>query len=143
MRILLAVIATALLVSGCGSWIYGPGSPPPSPTPPTVPTEPVVGFDVLITQHDRAVAVRVGQKVEVFLVQGSGMTPWEAISVEDPSVLGPAPINFMAPQGVTVAGFVALRPGTANITSTAGPLCSPGQACPAYAVLFSVTVTVT
>jgi hypothetical protein len=57
-------------------------------------------------------------------------------------VLGPSVINFMAPRGVTVAAFVARRAGTTNVTSTAGPLCSPGQACPAYAVLFSVTVTV-
>jgi hypothetical protein len=85
----------------------------------------------------------VGQKIEVFLTQRAGMTMWGPITVDDRTVLGPVPTGITAARGVTVAGFAALRSGTATITSNAGPQCSPNQACPMYAVLFRVTVTVT
>ena len=35
-----------------------------------------------------------------------------------------------------------LAPGTAQITATAGADCSPGQACPQYALLLTIDVTV-
>jgi hypothetical protein len=41
-----------------------------------------------------------------------------------------------------VAAFQAVRPGVAAVSSSAGPACSPGQACPMYAVLFLARVTV-
>ncbi len=134
---ILPFVAAALLLVACGSSTGA--AQPPEPTPITTPP---VGFDVVIGEHDRAVAVHVGQKILVALTAHSGMTQWAPIQVDDATVLGPAPINFMAPRGVTVAAFVALRAGTATITSTSGPLCSPGQPCPQYAVLFSATVTV-
>ena len=48
----------------------------------------------------------------------------------------------LAARGVTIAGYEATGPGTATIRATATPLCSPGQACPAFAMLFEVRVTV-
>ncbi len=98
---------------------------------------------MLVTDHDRAVAVRVGQKIEVALAQRSGMTRWGPVQAADETVLEPTPTGISAARGVTIAGFIARNAGTTEVTSTAGPLCSPGQACPQYAVLFSVTVTVT
>ena len=86
--------------------------------------------------------VHVGQKVEVFLRQKSGMTRWSGISSEDTAVLTPVPTGITAARGVTIGGFAAVSAGTTNLHSFAGPLCSPGQACPMYAILFSVTVTV-
>jgi hypothetical protein len=139
MRILACAIAV-LVLAACGTVTTGGGATPPAPTPITTPP---AGFDVLVTEHDRAIGVHVGQKILVYLTQHTGMTQWEGVRADDPTVLGPSPINFMAPRGVTVGGFVALAPGTTQVTSTAGPLCSPGQACPMYAMLFSVTVTVT
>jgi len=97
---------------------------------------------VLVTDHDRAVSVLAGQRIEVYLAQRQGMTRWQNLVADDTSVLQPVQVSVL-PSSATVAGFVAMRPGTANITATAGPLCSPGQACPMYAVLFSVRVTVT
>ena len=47
-----------------------------------------------------------------------------------------------APSGQAYAGFEAVKAGTATITSYATALCSPGQACPMFAMLFSVRVTV-
>lgn len=44
---------------------------------------------------------------------------------------------------MTLAAFQALAPGRAVITAGAGALCSPGQACPMFAILYSATVTVT
>ena len=99
---------------------------------------------MLVTDHDRAVSVLAGQRIEVYLAQRQGMTRWQNLVADDTSVLQPVDIGIVPPpRSATVAGFVAMRPGTANITATAGPLCSPGQACPMYAVLFSVRVTVT
>jgi hypothetical protein len=138
-RLVLAVVLAAVL-SACGS-------PPcsescaalrPLPSPHLDP-----GFDVLVTEHDRAVSVHVGQKIEVYLLQRQGMTAWQNLVADDSSVLQPANTGIVPPpRGSTVAGFVALRTGTANITATAGPLCSPGQACPMYEMLFDVRVTV-
>lgn len=137
MKVLLAVLAV-VVIAVCGSAAGGPAAPSPTP-----PTSPDAGFDVLITDHDRAVAVLVGQRIEVYLALRSGMTEWRNLVVDDTSVVQPVNTGIVPPpRGMTIAGFVALHPGTANITATAGPQCSPGQACPAYLVLFSVRLTV-
>ena len=65
------------------------------------------------------------------------------LSTDNASVLSPVPTGIMAARGVTIAGFRALKVGSANISASAGPLCSPGAACPMYAVLYSVVVIVT
>jgi hypothetical protein len=138
------VVAALLIVvalAACGRASGAPGGTGPGPETP-VPTAPTHGFDVLITDQDRAVTVHAGQKVEVFLRQKSGMTPWSSISSEDTTVLAPVPTGITAVRGITIGGFVAMNAGTANLHSYAGPLCSPGQACPMYAILFSVAVTV-
>jgi len=137
-RTLIAVLAV-VVVAACGS-ASGAGAGP-SPTPPTTPA---AGFDVLITDHDRAASALVGQRIEVYLSQHQGMTEWQNLAVDDTSVVQPVNTGIVPPpRGATIAGFVAVRSGTANITATAGPLCSPGQTCTMYAVLFSVRVTVT
>jgi len=87
--------------------------------------------------------VLVGQRIEVYLSQRQGMTEWQNLVADDTGIVQPVNTGIVPPpKGATISGFVALRRGTANITGTAGPLCSPGQACPMYAVLWSVTVTV-
>lgn len=134
MRFVVALIAVVVL-GGCGTATTQPVAPNPAPTP-----QP--GW-VLVTEHDQAISVHVGQKLEVFLSQRQGMNPWSPITVDDQSVLQPVPTGITAVRGVTVAGFAAVQPGTATITSYAGPLCSPGQACPMYVMLFSAKVTVT
>jgi hypothetical protein len=72
------------------------------------------------------------------------MTNWSNVRSGDTSVLTPI-VNpaATAVRGVTLAAFQAQARGQANITATAGAACSPGQACPMYAILYSVTVTVT
>ena len=111
-------------------------SPVPSVTP-------AAGFDVVITEQDRAVAVRSGQKIEVFLRPRTGMTTWGNLRSDNPAVLAPIPTGILAPRGVSAAGFRAVSAGAANISATAGPECSPDEACPAYAILLSIQVTVT
>lgn len=115
---------------------------PSTPLPP-VATTPAPGFDVLITDTDRAVTVKSGQRLEVILDAKPGMSDWSGINVDDYTVLHPVPTGITAARGVTVAGYEAARPGTATIRATATPLCSPGQACPAFAMIFEVQVTVT
>jgi len=114
----------------------------PAPRLP-VATSPTPGFDVLITDTDRAVTVKSGQRLELILHAKSGMSDWSGVNVDDYTVLRAVPTGITAARGVTIAGYEAPRLGTATIRATATPLCSPGQACPAFAMLFEVTVTVT
>ncbi|HLZ95892.1 MAG TPA: hypothetical protein VKT20_11230 [Candidatus Dormibacteraeota bacterium] len=135
MRYLAALVV--VLVLGCGVATRQPPAPDTGTPLPELP-----GW-VLVTDRDQSVSVHVGQKIEVVLTERPRMTQWGPITADDTTVLQPVPTGITAPIGVTVAGFAALKPGTATIRSTAGPQCSPGQACPMYAVLFSVRVTVT
>lgn len=88
--------------------------------------------------------MRVGQKLEVVLHANSGMANWTSPRSSNVSILVPI-VNpaATAARGVTLAGFQALAPGEAEITSNASPKCSPGQACPMYIAVFSVKVTIT
>ncbi|HLQ22363.1 MAG TPA: hypothetical protein VK132_04115 [Gemmatimonadales bacterium] len=96
-----------------------------------------------MTEKDTAITIQSGQKLEVVLHARSGMTDWSSVRSSDTSVVSPI-VNpaATAVRGVTLAAFQALAPGRADITATAGAACSPGQACPMYAMLYSVTVTV-
>jgi hypothetical protein len=130
-RIVVSIAAAVLCACGATSGPVAPETPAPA-----------AGFDVLITNKDQDVTVYPGQKVEVYLTEGAGMTVWSNLRSSDESVLAPVPTGTLAPRGVTLGGFQAVAAGTATITATAGAACSPGQACPMYAVLFSVRVTV-
>jgi hypothetical protein len=141
MRILLAVIAAAVLVSGCGSAGTGPGlTPTPSPSATSNP----MSFDVTVTDTTRAASMRVDQKLEVVLHAGTGENNWTQPKSSDESILTPI-VNpaATAARGVTLAAFQAKAPGQANITAYGSPICPSGQACPMYVMLFSVQVTVT
>jgi hypothetical protein len=138
MRILLGAIAAALVMSACGS--VGTGSSF-SPTPSTPPN---LNFDVAVTEKDTAATMRVGQKLEVVLHANNGMANWSRSKSSDESIVAPiVDPAATAARGVTLAAFQAKSSGQADITAYAGPLCSPGQACPMYVAVFSVRVTVT
>jgi uncharacterized protein YceK len=138
MRILLVAIGAAMVISGCGSVATG-SSPSPIPS-----TSPNLNFDVAVSEKDRTATMRVGQKLEVVLHANTGMTNWAQPKSSDESILVPIvdPASTAA-RGVTLAAFQAKSTGQADITAYAGPVCSPGLACPMYVVVFSVRVTVT
>jgi len=133
----LLAAAAGLLISACGAVQTGIG-PAPSPS-----TGPGLGFDAMVTEKDKAITIQVGQKLEVVLHANAGMTNWSNVRSSDTSVLTPI-VNpaATAVRGVTLAAFQAQTPGQSVITASAGAACSPGQACPMYAILYSVTVTV-
>ena len=133
---ILAACGNEICVESCAELVK------PTPRPP-VATSPTAGFDVLITDTDRAVTVKSGQRIELVLHARPGMSSWSGVNVDDDRVLRGIPTGITAARGVTIAGYEAVGPGTATIRATAGPLCSPGQACPAFAMLFEVVVTVT
>jgi hypothetical protein len=137
---LIAALAASVLtacgsgnVCACGNY-YVPRSPSASPG---------LGFDAVVTENDKTITITTGQKLEVVLHARQGMTDWTSVRSSDTSVLSPI-VNpaATAVRGVTLAAFQALAPGKAEITAVAGAACSPGQACPMYAMLYSVTVTV-
>lgn len=133
---LLGAVA-GLLISACGTVQTGIG-PAPGPS-----TGPGLGFDAMVTEKDKAITIRTGQKLEVVLHASPGMTNWSNVRSSDTSVLSPI-VNpaATAVRGVTLAAFQGEARGQAVITASAGAACSPGQACPMYAILYSVTVTV-
>jgi hypothetical protein len=138
---LIAALAT-VLVAACGyspCACDGPGTLPVQTSP-----SPGLGFDAVVTERDTAITIHTGQKLEVVLHARSGMTDWSNVRSSDTSVLSPI-VNpaATAVRGVTLAAFQALAPGRADVTAVAGASCSPGQACPMYEMLYSVTVTVT
>ncbi len=139
----IAIVIAALSLAACGAAGGGAANPTPTPSELPLPSGPAVGFDVLITDQDRAVAVHVGQRVEVVLRARSGMTKWGPVQVDDPTVLAPVPTGITVARGYTVAGFEARSAGVANLTAYATAQCPPNAMCPMYAMLFSVRVIVT
>ena len=138
LRSALVMAFAALVLTGCGSVATGAA---PSPTPSV---SPGFGFDVVVTEKDRTATLHVGQKLELVLHSGNGMSNWNSVRSSDASVLAPIPNPAAtAIRGVTLAAFKAVAPGQATITAVGGPICSPGQMCPMYAVLYSTEVTVT
>jgi len=130
MKNLLFVAAIGLLLSGCGSIPLGAG-PKPTPT-------------VTVSENDHSVSVRVGQKLELALHARNGMANWTHPTSNDPSVLAPTvDPAATAAIGVTLAMFAGIKPGTAEVSSTASPKCPPNSACPLFVALYSLTVTVT
>ena len=102
-----------------------------------------VGYDVVATNTDHAVTMHVGQKLEVVLRAGQGMNNWSHPASSDTSVLEPiVDPAATAAIGVTLTAFQAVKPGQAEITSSAGSKCSPGHACPMFVALYSLRVTV-
>jgi hypothetical protein len=138
MRILIPVIAAAILISGCGS--LGTASQDPTPSAGSSP----MSFDVTATETTQAVSMRVDQKLEVVLHAGSGMNNWTQPRSSDESVLAPS-VNpaATAVRGVTLAAFLAKAPGQVNVSAYGSPTCPSGQACPMFVIVFSVKVTVT
>lgn len=133
-------IVAALALSACGA---AGTAATPSPSPDNPSTSPGRGFDVSVSEKDKSISLRVGQKLEAVLHANQGMTNWSGVRSSDPSILmsvvDPA---ATAVRGVTLAGFQAIAPGQVQITAVAGALCSPGQACPMYAMVLSIDVTV-
>jgi hypothetical protein len=138
MRAVFIVAVVALALSACGPhFAHGP-VPPPSPS-----TGPGLGFDLAVSEKSTTATLKVGQKLEVVLHAKQGMTPWSGVRSSDASVLAPI-VNptATAARGITLAAFQALAPGETQITATAGADCSPGKACPMYAMLWRIDVTV-
>lgn len=141
LRITWIGLAAALVLSACGAVGSG-AAPSPSPSYPAV--TPGHGFDVVVTEKERSVTLRVGQRLEAVLHANPGMTPWEGVRSTDETVLMPVvDPAATAVRGVTLAGFQAMAPGTASIEASAGAACPSGEACPMYAILLSISVTVT
>jgi hypothetical protein len=139
-KTVLALIGVAILMAACGNPGCACGAE--LKTPPVV-TSPGAGFDVVVTDKDQDVTVHAGQRIEVFLSERPGLTLWSGLRSDDETVLAPIPTGVTAARGVTIGGFKAVAPGTASISAYATAVCSPDEACPMYAALFSVRVTVT
>lgn len=139
----LSAVLAALVLTACGS--VGAGTlPSPDSSPSPTPTSPGLGFDAMVNENSTAITLHVGQKLEVVLHARTGMSNWSNVRSSDTLVLTPI-VNpaATAVRGVTLAAFQAVAPGQAIISASAGALCSPGQACPMFAMLYTVTVTVT
>ena len=123
--------AIGLLLCACGAVGGAGGSPTPTP---------VVG----VTEHDHTATVHVGQKLELALRAANGMNNWTHPESSDASVLAPTvDPAATAAVGVTLAMFIAKKPGGVEVTSTSSPRCPPNAACPMFLAVYSLKVTVT
>ena len=131
--------AVAIFGVACGAAGIGSGgNPSPSPTD-TSPTH----FDVTATETDKAVSMHVGQKLELVL-HGGGQITWQQVKSSDTSLLEPTvDPAATAARGVTLAAFRARAAGETQVTAVGAPVCPSGQPCPMFAVLYSLTVTIT
>lgn len=125
-----------LILTGCGSAGTGSGS-----TPGVTPSG--LRFDVSASEKDTAMTMRAGQTLELALHANPNMNNWSPPRSSDEAVLAPI-VNpaGTAAIGVTLAAFKALAPGVADVTAIGSPRCPSGQACPMYAILYSLKVTV-
>lgn len=134
-KAVLLAAAAGMVLSACGPVVCACMAPAISPGP----------HDLVVSETVHAGSLKVGQRLQVQLNAYSGMTNWGQIRSSDAAIL--APINtpgVLTTSGTTTFGFfTALEPGEADVTSTATPNCSPGQACPALAALYTLKVTVT
>lgn len=131
-----AAAALLLTVSACSTLIIGPAaSPRPLGTA-------GVGVIARVTEQNHSVTMKTGQKLLRELHAKPGMSDWSGVRSSNTSLLGPMTIDVMVPSGVTVAAFQAISRGQVMVTAVAGPACSPGQACPAYVVVYSLQVTI-
>jgi hypothetical protein len=131
---MVAAAVFALTLLACESTSTGSV---PSPTGPAG-----AAHVVVVTEKDRAVTLKVAQRLLLELHAKPGMTDWSGVKSSDTSRLEPLTIDVMVPRGVTLAEFQAISRGQVMVTAVAGPLCSPGQKCLAYVVLYSLRVTV-
>lgn len=100
-------------------------------------------FDVTATEQDHAVSMHVGQKLQVVL-HGGTQVNYQQVQSNDQTVLAPTvDPAATAVRGVTLAAFIAKSQGTARVTAVGSPVCPSGAMCPMYAVLYTLTVTVT
>ena len=100
-------------------------------------------FDVTATEQDHAISMHVGQKLQVVL-HGGGQLNYQQVQSSDETVLAPTvDPAATAVRGVTLAAFIAKSAGAARVTAVGAPVCPSGQACPMFAVLYTLTVTVT
>jgi hypothetical protein len=130
MKNLLVTAAIGLLLSACGSVPLGAG---PSPTQ-----------TVTVTENDHSAGVRVGQKIELALHARDGLSNWTQPVSTDRTILAPTvDPAATAAVGVTLAMFIAVKPGTVQVTSNASPKCPPNAACPMYVAIYTLVVTVT
>lgn len=136
MKLLLIAMSAALALAACGSAGTGSGteSSPSSG----------LGFNLAISEKDKTATMKVGQTLEVVLHAPTGMSNWTQPKSSNEAILVPI-VNpaATAARGVTLAAFKALASGEVQITSNDSPMCSPGQACPQFIAVYSVTVTVT
>jgi hypothetical protein len=138
MRLVL-IVAVAISLGACAGY---PLASSPSPGNPET-SSPGVAYDaVVVTEQDRIAAVRVGQTLLLELHAKPGMTDWNGVTSSVTSALGPLTIDVMVPRGLTLAAFEAVSQGQFTVTAVAGALCPQGQPCPAYAVRYSLRVTV-
>lgn len=132
----LALLGLLLVACGSASRPGAAASPPPIAGSPA-------GGQLGDADAGKTVALHPGDTVEVALHAPAGYSMWSAITSSNRAVLTPVvDTRATAPLGVTVAKFKAVAAGTAELSASSSPECSPGAACPAIARLWRVSVQV-
>lgn len=99
-------------------------------------------FDVVASEKDHAVSMHVGQRLEVVL-HGGGQINYQQVRSSDESLLAPTvDTAATAVRGVTLAAFQAKAAGQVDVTAVGSPICPPDAMCPAYELLYTLTVKI-
>lgn len=133
-----AAMAALSAVAGCAAAV--PSAPAPAPSASSISPAPVV----TVTEADagRTVALRPGQRLEVYL-HGAAQNLWSQPAAAGPALEPAASGKLSLPVGVTGAAFQAVRSGSARITATRScPDPSAGQVACQGVQSFDLTVTV-
>lgn len=135
-----AALAALSAVAGCAA---ATPSAPALPAPSASSVSPVPVVTVTEADAGRTVALRPGQRLEVYL-HGVAQDLWSQPAATGPALEPVASGKRTLPVGVTGAAFQAVRSGSARITATR-ELCpdpGPGQAACQGVQSFDLTVTV-
>ena len=128
-----AIISAVAVITGCGQ--QHPGSGAAAPAPSASPSHPVAAcanaapaaqpskLTITAADNGRSFCVTRGTSVMVFL-RGTPSRKWSSIRASSTVLRPHASGEFTLVIGVTGASFVAVRPGTA-IISSGQPACGP------------------
>jgi hypothetical protein len=158
------IIGAAAVITGCGQHPgSGAAAPAPSSSPSSSPSAVSVAcrgaapatraskLSITVADNGRSFCVSRGTDVTVILTDSLGRK-WSPVAVSSAALRPRGDARVTVPVGVTVAAYVAVRPGTAIIMSgrpACGPTASPRGSTPGPGTLecdailaFRVTVTV-
>ena len=143
-----ATVAAVLVLGACGGGASGHGAPAAASPPPTGAGGHTAGTpcvvrpgSVCLTERARGHTVRLRPGWTLTLRLGAPRRTFSAPRQYGGNVLETLGRTHQSGSEL-IAGFRAVRPGTAQLRATERPVCRSGAACPDFIALWTLTVVV-